>query len=285
MCPEFLREGVSVKDFFAPPFVVVGTADEKARATVAELFSFLDLETRHVAVATAESLKYACNAFHATKVSFANELARVFRGCGVDSREVMEIFCEDTKLNIALDVPATRLRLRRELPAEGPALPAVPGPRERRRRAAARRDRAHQRAGGPRRRRAGDRHRSTQGRPARAELQGRHRRPPGEPERRAGGAADRQGLRGPHLRPDHQPRPARRAPTSATSRPGSRTSTGCSPGAPRRRSSGAEVVLVSATGPVVTAALREAAPPHVIDLSGRLGAEVEQMAGYSGVGW
>jgi GDP-mannose 6-dehydrogenase len=101
MCPEFLREGVSVKDFFAPPFVVVGTASEKARTTVAELFSFLDLETRHVAVATAESLKYACNAFHATKVSFANELARVLRGCGVDSREVMEIFCEDTKLNIA----------------------------------------------------------------------------------------------------------------------------------------------------------------------------------------
>ena len=101
MCPEFLREGVSVKDFFAPPFVVVGTPSEQARATVAELFSFLDLETRHVAVATAESLKYACNAFHATKVSFANELARVFRGFGVDSREVMEIFCEDTKLNIA----------------------------------------------------------------------------------------------------------------------------------------------------------------------------------------
>ena len=106
MCPEFLREGVSVKDFFAPPFVVVGTADDRAAAALDELFAFLDLDVRRVAVATAESLKYACNAFHATKVSFANELARVFRGYGVDSREVMEIFCEDTKLNIA----ATYLR-------------------------------------------------------------------------------------------------------------------------------------------------------------------------------
>lgn len=101
MCPEFLREGVSVTDFFDPPFVVVGTDDDRVAATVAELFSFLDVETRHVATMTAESLKYACNAFHATKVSFANELARVLRGFGVDSREVMEIFVEDTKLNIA----------------------------------------------------------------------------------------------------------------------------------------------------------------------------------------
>ena len=52
-------------------------------------------------VRTAEALKYACNAFHATKVSFANEMARVFRNYGVDSREVMRIFCEDRTLNIS----------------------------------------------------------------------------------------------------------------------------------------------------------------------------------------
>ena len=101
MCPEFLREGVSVADFFEPPFVVVGTADEQGPRHRRELFAFLDRETQHVAVATAEALKYACNAFHATKVSFANELARVFRGFGVDSREVMRVFCEDTMLNIS----------------------------------------------------------------------------------------------------------------------------------------------------------------------------------------
>jgi len=101
MCPEFLREGCGVKDFFDPPFVVVGTADDAVAASLRELFSFLDHEVHRVEVGTAEALKYACNAFHATKVSFANEMARIFRLYGVDAREVMEIFCEDTKLNLA----------------------------------------------------------------------------------------------------------------------------------------------------------------------------------------
>ncbi len=101
MCPEFLREGCGVEDFFAPPFVVVGTAHERTRQALSDLFSFLDQEVEHVSVATAEALKFACNAFHATKVSFANEMARVFRSYGVDTREVMRIFCEDRKLNIA----------------------------------------------------------------------------------------------------------------------------------------------------------------------------------------
>lgn len=101
MCPEFLREGCGVADFFDPPFVVVGTASETTAAAVRALFAFLDTDVQHVAVETAEALKFACNAFHATKVSFANEMARVFRPYGVDTREVMEIFCRDTKLNIA----------------------------------------------------------------------------------------------------------------------------------------------------------------------------------------
>jgi GDP-mannose 6-dehydrogenase len=106
MCPEFLREGCAVADFFAPPFVVLGTADHETRATLERLFAFLTNRPRpvglhHTTIPTAEALKYACNAFHATKVSFANELARIFRGYGVDSREVMEVFCADTKLNIA----------------------------------------------------------------------------------------------------------------------------------------------------------------------------------------
>ncbi len=101
MCPEFLREGSGVKDFFDPPFVVVGARDECTRQKVGELFAFLGQDVQHVTVETAEALKYACNAFHATKVSFANEVARVFRFHGVDAREVMQIFCEDRKLNIS----------------------------------------------------------------------------------------------------------------------------------------------------------------------------------------
>jgi GDP-mannose 6-dehydrogenase len=101
MCPEFLREGSSVTDFFAPPMLVVGTSDDRTHAAMGDLFAFLDLPVHRVELGTAEALKYACNAFHATKISFANELARVFRHYGVDSREVMSIFAMDEKLNIS----------------------------------------------------------------------------------------------------------------------------------------------------------------------------------------
>jgi GDP-mannose 6-dehydrogenase len=101
MCPEFLREGSGVADFFDPPFVVLGTADQRVTDLMTALFSFLNREIRSVDVRSAEALKYACNAFHAMKVSFANEMARVFKVFGVDSREVMRVFSEDTVLNIS----------------------------------------------------------------------------------------------------------------------------------------------------------------------------------------
>jgi GDP-mannose 6-dehydrogenase len=101
MCPEFLREGSGIADFYAPPLVVVGTSDPRTAETVTSLFGFLDQEVRVVDVRIAEALKYACNAFHATKVSFANEVSRLFRLLGVDSRDVMSLFCEDGVLNIS----------------------------------------------------------------------------------------------------------------------------------------------------------------------------------------
>jgi GDP-mannose 6-dehydrogenase len=101
MCPEFLREGCGIADFFASPFLVVGTADAGVAQQARDLFGFLDQPVRVVDIRTAEALKYACNAFHATKVSFANELSRLFRLQDVDSREVMSLFCEDQVLNIS----------------------------------------------------------------------------------------------------------------------------------------------------------------------------------------
>jgi GDP-mannose 6-dehydrogenase len=101
MCPEFLREGSGVADFFNAPLMVVGTSDPAVAEAVTSLFGFLDQPARVVEPRTAESLKYACNAFHATKVSFANELARLLRRVGVDSREVMSLFVEDQVLNIS----------------------------------------------------------------------------------------------------------------------------------------------------------------------------------------
>jgi GDP-mannose 6-dehydrogenase len=96
-----LREGTGVKDFFHPPFVVLGSHDERVIAAVTELFAFLDNELTVVDLRSAEALKYACNAYHATKVSFANEMARVFKSYGVDSREVMKVFVKDTSLNVS----------------------------------------------------------------------------------------------------------------------------------------------------------------------------------------
>jgi GDP-mannose 6-dehydrogenase len=101
MCPEFLREGTGIADFYAPPYTVIGAQDIRAIDSISRLFSFLDAPVRVVHPRTAEALKYACNAFHATKISFANELGRIFSRLGVDSREVMGLFCEDTSLNIS----------------------------------------------------------------------------------------------------------------------------------------------------------------------------------------
>ena len=101
MCPEFLREGTGIADFYSPPYTVIGSSDLRAIDAVSRLFSFLDSPLRVVHPRTAEALKYACNAFHATKISFANELGRIFGRLGVDSREVMELFCEDNRLNIS----------------------------------------------------------------------------------------------------------------------------------------------------------------------------------------
>jgi GDP-mannose 6-dehydrogenase len=101
MCPEFLREGTGIADFYSPPYTVIGSSDLRAIDVVSRLFSFLDAPVRVVHPRTAEALKYACNAFHATKISFANELGRVFGRLGVDSREVMNLFCEDDRLNIS----------------------------------------------------------------------------------------------------------------------------------------------------------------------------------------
>ena len=100
MCPEFLREGSSVADFFSPPFLVIG-GTPSSTAAVRELFGFLDCSVHVVPIRAAESIKYACNAFHALKVSFTNELSRLYRLLGVDAREVMDVFVQDHELNLS----------------------------------------------------------------------------------------------------------------------------------------------------------------------------------------
>jgi GDP-mannose 6-dehydrogenase len=99
--PEFLREGTSIKDYDNPPFTVIGTEDPRAAEVVREVFGHLPCEFVVTSVGVAEMLKYACNAFHAVKITFANEIGRLSRSVGVDSREVMDLVCRDRRLNIS----------------------------------------------------------------------------------------------------------------------------------------------------------------------------------------
>jgi GDP-mannose 6-dehydrogenase len=101
MAPEFLREGSGVADFFEPPFIVAGVRDDRTLAMVTELFAGLERPTHALSIEQAESLKYTCNAFHALKITFANEVGRLLDAVGVDARDVMYVFCEDDSLNIS----------------------------------------------------------------------------------------------------------------------------------------------------------------------------------------
>jgi GDP-mannose 6-dehydrogenase len=99
--PEFLREGTSVEDFFNPPFTVIGKHDSRAADATASLYQGLDAPLITVSLETAEMVKYASNAFHATKVAFANEIGNLCKSQGIDSHELMDIFCMDDKLNLS----------------------------------------------------------------------------------------------------------------------------------------------------------------------------------------
>lgn len=99
--PEFLREGSSIEDYDRPPMTIVGADDAYAVERLRALFGHLPCEFVHTSVATAEMLKYACNAFHAVKITFANEIGRMSQALGVNPHEVMRLLCLDQRLNIS----------------------------------------------------------------------------------------------------------------------------------------------------------------------------------------
>lgn len=98
--PEFLRESTAVADFKEPSLAVVGSRDgsNPSENLMKQLFGS---GANVVNWPTAEMVKYSCNAFHAAKITFANEIGRIGRQMGVDSREVMGMLCQDTRLNIS----------------------------------------------------------------------------------------------------------------------------------------------------------------------------------------
>ena len=99
--PEFLREGTAVKDFVEPSLLVVGGTDPEAVRKVAALYAPLGVQPCLVSLRTAEMIKYACNAFHALKISFANEVGALSGKLGIDAHEVMQTLCQDVKLNVS----------------------------------------------------------------------------------------------------------------------------------------------------------------------------------------
>jgi GDP-mannose 6-dehydrogenase len=99
--PEFLREGSSIRDYDHPPYTIVGGDCEAAVNAVRELFQHLEARFMVTSIRVAEALKMSCNAFHAMKITFANEIGRVSQALGIDSHEVMRLVCADQRLNIS----------------------------------------------------------------------------------------------------------------------------------------------------------------------------------------
>jgi len=284
MCPEFLREGSGVADFFGSPYVIVGTSDPRVAPTATRLFSFLGQPVRIVDVRVAEALKYASNAFHATKVSFANEMSRLLRLLGVDSREVMALFCEDHVLNIS---PAylrpgfafggsclpkdlrSLLHLARANSCDLPMLAGALATNELVigdvvNRIIASAGRAVALFGLSFKTDTDDLRESPNVELA-ERLIGkgfdvRIYDPVVNPARLIGANRRHVESKLPHLR-----RLLKREPGAALS--------------------GADVAVVSSTDPAVRAALLAAPPRRLLDLSGRLGREVESLPGYEGIGW
>lgn len=284
MCPEFLREGCGVEDFFNPPFVVVGTPHERVATTLGEMFGFLDTSIEHVGIRSAEALKYACNAFHATKVSFTNELSRIFRAEGIDSREVMELFCQDRILNVSTAylrpgfafggscLPKdlrSLLHMARVSALDAPLLEAVQRTNEMVVREAVDRVIAHagQRVAilGLSFKMNTDDLRESPNVDLAERLIGkgfdvRIYDPIINPERLIGANLRYVESKLPHLR---------------------RLLTG----SPAEALDGCDVAVLSTGDAEVMQAVRTARPAHLLDLNGRLGAELEALPGYEGMGW
>jgi GDP-mannose 6-dehydrogenase len=99
--PEFLREGSAVRDFRQPPKTVIGEIDEASGDLLASLYEGIDAPLIRTDLNTAEMVKYVDNSWHALKIGFANEIGNLCDSFGVNAADVMDIFCQDRKLNIS----------------------------------------------------------------------------------------------------------------------------------------------------------------------------------------
>jgi GDP-mannose 6-dehydrogenase len=99
--PEFLREGTAVHDYYHPPKTVIGELSRASGDLLASMYAGMPGPMIRTDIDSAEMVKYADNAWHALKVGFANEIGNLCKGVGVDAHKVMDIFCQDRKLNLS----------------------------------------------------------------------------------------------------------------------------------------------------------------------------------------
>ena len=284
MCPEFLREGSGISDFYAPSLVIVGTTDSDVAAAVTELCAFLTQPVQVVAPRVAESVKYACNAFHATKVSFANEVARLLRLLGVDSRQVMDLFCQDDVLNISARylrpgfafggscLPKdlrSMLHMARINGADLPLLAATLTTNELSISEVIDRVIAHN-----------AKKVALFGLSFKASTDDLRESPNVELAERLVGKGFGVRIYDQVVNPSRLVGANLRYINAKLPHLGRLLAD-----QPEDALAGADIAIVSAAAPAVVGALLKSPPPHVIDLSGQLGAGVEALAGYEGLGW
>lgn len=99
--PEFMREGSAVYDYYHPPKTVIGELGKSSGDILASLYADMPGPVIRTDIETAEMVKYADNAWHALKIGFANEIGNLCKGVDIDAHRLMDIFCQDTKLNIS----------------------------------------------------------------------------------------------------------------------------------------------------------------------------------------
>jgi len=99
--PEFMREGTAVNDFLEPVITVIAAARPEHSSLLRELYAWAPGKVFETSIRSAEMLKHVCNAWHAAKVSFANEVGTLAKELGADAETVMQMFTADTRLNVS----------------------------------------------------------------------------------------------------------------------------------------------------------------------------------------
>jgi GDP-mannose 6-dehydrogenase len=99
--PEFLREGSAVRDFRTPPKTVIGELDRAGGDLLSQLYAGIEAPLIRTDLEAAEMVKYVDNSWHALKIGFANEIGNLCKSFDIDPHAVMDIFCQDRKLNIS----------------------------------------------------------------------------------------------------------------------------------------------------------------------------------------